>query len=181
LSDPTAPREAQARMMARVLTARAADAFGEVDDDGLLNYRGAWLMQADSLEEMNGRAGLVIDRLFDDPGALDARQAEADYLITEMEQRKRNVAILRLSIRLVDAELRKRGAPLSRPTGIVEVSDDADVCQYCVTESADAEFGCCHHKGACWDCAMVMVRAEGARCPNCRAPNPPVLRRGPTV
>lgn len=22
--------------------------------------------------------------------------------------------------------------------------------QYCVTESADAEFGCCHHKGACW-------------------------------
>eukprot|EP00667_Euglena_gracilis_P003375 EG_transcript_3389 len=162
----------------RYMAARAAAVFEGVDDAQLLNYRGAWLMQLAGLEELNDRDQAVMEALLKDPTGPEAMQAEMELLTADLDARHRNVAMLQLSLQLVETELARRGAPLTKSEseiGVLDLPDDATLCQYCVSQPANTDFLCCHHTGACADCAAVMLQAHG-RCPHCRAPDPAVHR-----
>eukprot|EP00668_Euglena_longa_P004128 GGOE01004837.1.p2 GENE.GGOE01004837.1~~GGOE01004837.1.p2 ORF type:complete len:260 (-),score=53.76 GGOE01004837.1:1114-1863(-) len=171
--------ESPTTAIARYLAGRAAAVFEDVDDEALLNYRGTWRMQLDGLEELNRRDEAVLGALFLDPASLEGKQWEAEQLSADLTGRRRNVTILQLSLRLVETELTRRGIPLVKPeaeNGLVDVPDDANLCQYCLSRPANTEFTCCHHTGACADCAAAMLE-DAPRCPHCRAPNPIVLLR----
>eukprot|EP00667_Euglena_gracilis_P007598 EG_transcript_7674 len=157
-----------------------------VDSLALVDQRGAWLMQLDALEELNAKAEACLANLFESvEDSVPDRQAEAEALLQEVERRRRDILALRINLHIVEVALQQRGIPLDRPlaeTGLVEVPEDAGLCEFCVSVPANAEFDCCHYRGGCVQCSETVLRSSG-RCPHCRAPCPElrVLPGSPTA
>eukprot|EP00667_Euglena_gracilis_P025101 EG_transcript_29253 len=166
-SEPDAPTPA----IDRYLAVRAAATFQDVDDDALRDYRGAWLMQLSGLQELSRRDMAALEALPSDAVEGEGPPSEAEKLAAELEARRRNIGVLQLSLKLVETELSRRGAPLIGPhQGVLSIPEpeDATLCQYCVSRPADTDFMCCGHTGACASCAAVLLGGPSPRCPHCR-------------
>eukprot|EP00667_Euglena_gracilis_P010203 EG_transcript_10387 len=175
-SRPESPvDELSEQEMVRQILAPASDSV-------LLETHGTLQMQLCALTELNSRVETAVDRLFVDPvepQPADQREVEANSLLLEVEERTETVLRLREGLLYIEAEMRRRGLQVVRPPeerGLMDVPDDPDLCHYCVTEPANAEYLCCRHDAACWTCVCLMRKAN-PHCPNCRARDPLVRVR----
>lgn len=127
-------------------------------------------MQIESLKEINLRMEVALVAGFLGPYTEEEHQS----LLDEIARRQVTIRGLNRELRVIQAELKKRNLPPpeSSATGI-EVNDDPDICQYCLTNTRDTEFSCCGHNGACAECLYSMAKTS-RRCPNCRVADPVV-------